>query len=205
MESESTVFVVDDDPEIRRSLTRLLEEADLSVQTYGNAQEFLEAYNPSCRGCLVLDVRMPGMSGLELLKRLTTEKIDIPTVVITGYGDVRMAVRAMKIGAVDFIEKPFRSRELLGRIREALALAKRTRRAKAKDAKLTNRLELLSPREKKVLRLLAQGNSIKEVASKLDRSYKTVDKQNASLTRKLDVHSRAELVRLAIRAKLVEA
>ena len=205
MESESTVFVVDDDPEMRRSLTRLLEEVNLHIQAYASAQEFLDAYDPALQGCLVLDVRMPGLSGMGLLERLAAEKIHIPTLVITGYGDVPTAVRAIKAGAIDFIEKPFRAPQLLDRIREALALAEGSQAAKAAEAELATRLALLSVREREVLRLLAEGKSVREVASEADRSYKTVDKQKTGLMQKLDVHSRAELVRLAIRARVVEA
>lgn len=204
MQSENAVFVVDDDPQVRRSLTSLLEEADLPVQAYAGAQEFLQAYDGSCHGCLVLDLRMPGLGGMELLERLSSEKIDIPTVVISGYGNVSTAVRAMKTGAIDFIEKPFRAQELLSCIRDALALSARNRQAREEDAELAGQLELLTPRERQVMSLLAEGNSLKEVASELGRSYKTVDKQTACLMRKLDVHSRTELVRLAIRARVVE-
>jgi RNA polymerase sigma factor (sigma-70 family) len=195
MRTVPTVFVVDDDPAVRKSLTRLGESLSLPVEAYASATEFLDAYDPQRPGCVVLDMRMPGMSGLELQDRLQVERIDIPVIVVTAYGDVPSAVRAMKKGAVDFIEKPIRPQSLLERINEALSRDRRTREQTAERRSFQERLEILSPRERQVLDLLVVGRSAKEIGVELGISHKTIQVHRARILEKLQVGSIAELVR----------
>lgn len=197
MDSEkATVFIVDDDQAVRDSLSMLVETVELRPQTFGNAQEFLDSYDRSQAGCLVVDVRMPGMNGLELQSRLAVEGIDIPVVIITGHGDVFMAVQALKAGAVDFIEKPFRDQELLNSIQRAIAIDEKVRKEQGERDKVEVRLEQLTPREREVMNLLAKGKSNKEVAAELDISRKTVDFHRVRILEKMGVDSLVELVLL---------
>ena len=201
----STVFVVDDDPAIRESLALLLGSNGFQVATYAEAEAFLQSYEPSQSGCLLLDIRMPGMSGLELQEELRAQRIRVPVIIITGHGDVPTAVQAMKTGAFDFIEKPCAGQALLDPVRRAIRLDAKTRRREKEDAEIAGRVAKLTPRELEVLRLLADGYAAKQVAAKLCRSCTTVDKHRGSLMKKLGVHDRVDLVRLAIRAGLVSA
>jgi RNA polymerase sigma factor (sigma-70 family) len=203
--TDSTVFIVDDDPDVRSSLSRLVTTAGMATRTFGSAEEFLQSSKPSGHGCLLVDVRMPGMGGLELLERLSESGSHFAAIVLTGYGDVRMAVRAMKAGATDFIEKPFRAAVLLDRIGQAVAQAEGAYQARQERQALRERFAQLSPREHEVMKLLAEGLSVKEIAYRLELAYGTVDNQKTSLMRKLDVHTTVELVRLAIRAGVVSA
>ncbi|HIP52687.1 MAG TPA: response regulator transcription factor, partial [Chromatiales bacterium] len=152
--SDSIVFVVDDDQAMRSSLKWLIESVGMRVETYGSADEFIKNYYPGRSGCLLLDVRMPGMSGLELQEYLADQQIRIPVVIITGHGDVPMAVRAMKAGAVDFIEKPFNDEFLLDSIRNALALDEHQRSQQAERAEIAARLAQLTPREHEVMEMV---------------------------------------------------
>ncbi len=190
------MFVVDDDDAICQSLCLLIEDIGLDVQTFNSAGQFLAYYNPSQPGCLVLDVRMSGMSGLELQTRLNDLNIDIPTILITGHGDVPMAVEAMKAGAVDFIEKPFRDQVLLDSIQRAIELDKRLRAVKRHSERLQSRMEDLTGRERQVMDLLVVGKSNKAIAFELGISQKTVDFHRTNLLSKAGVSSVVELVRL---------
>jgi two-component system, LuxR family, response regulator FixJ len=194
----STVFVVDDDPAVRESLHWLIESVGLAVKTYGTANEFLEQYNPNIQGCLVLDVRMPGLSGLDLQERLTSKHIEIPTIVITGHADVPMAIRAIKAGALDFIEKPFNDQVLLERIGQALALDAKIRQNQSELAEIAGRLESLTSREREVMQMVVDGKPNKIIADRLGVSQKTVEVHRASVMKKMQVDSLAELVRLVL-------
>jgi len=196
MESNGTVFVVDDDPEIRRSLTRLLEEVDLPIETYDNAQEFLEAYDPSRQGCLVLDVRMPGMDGITLHKTLQEKGITIPVIIITGHGDIPMGVEAVQRGALDFVEKPFRAQPLLERINQALAQDAETHRRQAKKEAIAARVALLTPRQSQVMALMVSGETAKTTAATLGLSVKTVDYHRAKIMEAMQARNVVDLARM---------
>lgn len=200
MACEPTVFVVDDDPAVRKSLERLGESLALPVEGFASAQEFLAAYDPARPGCIVLDLRMPGMSGLELQERLWQQGTQIPVIMVTAYGDIPSAVRAMRHGAIDFIEKPYRPQSLLERINEALTRDRENRVRRAQEADSRDRVATLSPREHQVMRLLAAGRSAKQIGAELGVSHKTVQVHRARIFEKLKITSVAELVRLAVAA-----
>jgi two-component system, LuxR family, response regulator FixJ len=190
------VFVVDDDKAVCESLCLLIGDIGLEVRTFTNAKQFLEAYDPAQPGCLVLDVRMAGMSGLELQARLHELGMRIPTIIITGHADVPMAVEAMKAGALDFIEKPFRDQILLDSIQKALDLDLRTRRHHQEQQNVQSRMQLLTPREREVMDCLVAGKSNKAIAFELGISQKTVDFHRANILEKASVGSVVDLVRL---------
>ena len=193
--AKPTVFVVDDDEAICQSLCLLIEDIGLNVKTFGGAREFLAHYDPSQPGCLVLDVRMSGMSGLELQARLRELNMEIPIVIITGHGDVPMAVEAMKAGAMDFIEKPFRDQVLLDSIQRAVELDRRIRAARQQSEGFQSRIEDLTRRERQVMDLLVLGKSNKTIAYELGISQKTVDFHRTNVLAKTEVASVVELVR----------
>jgi len=198
MNRKPTVFVVDDDEAVRQALGLLIRSAGLDVETYDSAKQFLEAYEPARPGCLVLDVRMPGMSGPELQEKLAAQRITIPVIIISGHGDVPTAVRAVKRGAVDFIQKPFDDQVLLGRIEQAISLDAETRRDQAEQADVAARLARLTPREREVMDLLVAGMASKQIAFKLGLSRKTVDIHRAHVMMKLGIDSLADLVRMGL-------
>ena len=202
MNTKPTVFVVDDDQAIRSSLKWLIESVAMQVKTFDSANTFIENYYPGRSGCLLLDVRMPGMSGLELQEYLTEHGINIPVIIITGHGDVPMAIRAMKAGAVDFIEKPFNDELLLESIRHALALDQQQRDKQTQKAEIATRLARLTPREHEVMEMVTGGKANKEIASALGVSAKTVEAHRARVMEKMQAHSLAELVRMAMLANL---
>lgn len=196
MSDDPTVFVVDDDRAMRKSLRWLLESVELKVETFESAREFLEKYETHRPGCVVLDVRMPGMSGLELQDYLRSEGIHIPIIIITAYGDVPMAVRAMKAGAMDFIEKPVCDQVLLEHIHEALEVDQKRRQVRTNSREVTERLQSLTRREYEVMELVVQGLSSKEIAKKLDVSYKTVEAHRAKIMKKMDAKSVPHLIHM---------
>lgn len=198
MEVEPTVFVVDDEPVIRASLQRLLESVSLRVETYASANEFLDAFQPGRPGCIVLDVRMPGISGLDLQERLSVLGIDLPIIFVTAYGDVPMAVRALKGGAVDFVQKPFNSQALLDRIQVAIQQNVEAGRRRREREELAARFSALTPREREVMQLVVAGKSNREIAEDLGLSAKTVEVHRAHVMRKVRADSLAELVRMHI-------
>lgn len=198
MNAEPVVFVVDDDEAMRNSLKWLIESTGMSVRTYGSADEFLANYYPGRAGCLLLDVRMPGMSGLELQGHLARQAIRLPVIIITGHGDVGMAVRAMKAGAVDFIEKPFNDEALLSSIRQALAFDERQRALQTQRAEIAARLAELTPREHEVMEMVTDGSSNKEIAAALGVTAKTVEAHRARVMEKMRAGSLAELVRMSL-------
>ncbi len=201
MSRELTVFVVDDDQAMRNSLKWLIESVGMQVETFDSAQAFLDAYYPARGGCLLVDVRMPGMSGLELQAYLTRREIGIPVIIITGHGDVSMAVKAMKVGAVDFIEKPFDDEELLNSIRNALQHDQKQRALRAQRNDIAARVAELTPREHEVMTLVTDGKSNKEIAAELGVSAKTVEVHRARMMDKMRADSLAELVRMALLAR----
>ena len=199
-EKPATVFVVDDDDAVRTSLRLLLKSVGLPVETFGSAQEFLDAFEADRAGCLVLDIRMPGMSGLELQQRLNEMHAIVPIVFITGHGDVPMAVEAMQHGAVDFIQKPFRDQDLIDRINQALEKDRENRAGlKERDA-IRRRMEQLTPREREVLDLVTKGKANKVIAGDLNVSQRTVEIHRARVMEKMGASSLAHLVRMVIEA-----
>jgi len=196
--AEPTVFVVDDDNALRKSLCWLIESIGLRVQTFASAHEFLDAYPADTPGCLVLDVRMPGMSGLDLQERLEERRITIPVIIITGYGDVPMAVRAMKAGAVDFIEKPVSDQMLLDRIQQAIMTDSMHRESKRGKSQFAARIELLTPREREVMDKVVSGLSSREIGDELGVSFKTVEAHRAKIMKKMQASSVPHLVRMAL-------
>ncbi len=198
MNAQQAVFVVDDDQKVRASLQWLLESLRLRVRTYGSAREFLNEYDPVLSGCLVLDVRMPEISGLQLQAILAEERKCIPTILITGHGDIPMAVRAMRAGAVDFIEKPFNDQELVERIHECLEIDARCRREAETRAKVMARFDSLTLREADVLEGIVSGKSNKAIAAELGISIKTVEVHRARVMSKMAANSVAELTAVCI-------
>lgn len=199
-----TVFVVDDDEAMRSSLKWLIESTGMGVRTFDSADAFLTGYSPDWVGCLLLDVRMPGMNGLELQAYLTKADYHLPVIIITGHGDIGMAVKAMQSGAMDFIEKPFSDEDLLRSIRRALDVDSQARTLRAQHALVLARLEELTPREHEVLDLVAAGKSNKEMATALGVSTKTVEAHRAKVMDKMQATSLAELVRMALLAGRIE-
>ena len=198
--AKSTVFVVDDDQAMRNSLKWLIESVGVAVESFSSADEFLAQYQPGRAGCLVLDVRMPGMSGLELQEHFARNDIHIPIIIITGHGDVPMAVRAMKAGAIDFIDKPFNDELLLESIRNALAIDQQQREFQSRRAEIAARLAHLTPREHEVMKMVTEGRSNKEIAMDLGVSAKTVEAHRARVMEKMEAGSLAELVRMVMAA-----
>lgn len=201
MTSKPTVFIVDDDEASSKSLRWLVESVELIPEVFRSAVEFIGAYDPSKPGCLVLDVRMPGMSGPELQEYLRGRGIDIPVIFVTGHGDIPMAVRAVKAGALDFLEKPFRQQELIDLIHRAIACDQEKRRAMSKRTEALKQLDQLSAREREVLNLIAAGNLNKVIAAKLGLSTKTVEAHRAALMKKLRAKCASDLIRLALELK----
>ena len=200
-EKPATVFVVDDDDAVRTSLRLLLKSVGLPVETFASAQEFLDSFDAERAGCLVLDIRMPGMSGLELQQRLNEIHAIVPIVFITGHGDVPMAVEAMQHGAVDFIQKPFRDQDLIDRINQALEKDRDNRAGlKERDA-IRRRMQQLTPREREVLDLVTQGKANKVIAGDLNVSQRTVEIHRARVMEKMGASSLAHLVRMVIEAE----
>jgi FixJ family two-component response regulator len=202
MQNKPTVFVVDDDQAMRNSLKWLIESVAMQVETFESADAFIRSYYPGRSGCLLLDVRMPGMSGLELQEYLVQQRISIPVIIITGHGDVPMAIRAMKSGAVDFIEKPFNDELLLESIRHALQWDEQQRDKQKQRAEIAERLARLTPREHEVMSMVTGGKANKEIAAGLGVSAKTVEAHRARVMEKMEAHSLAELVRMAMLANI---
>jgi FixJ family two-component response regulator len=192
----ATVFVVDDDEAVRNSLRFLLKSVGLTTVTQPSAREFLDSYRQSQPGCLVLDVRMPGMSGLELQQQLNLRGATIPVIFITGHGDIPMAVEAMQHGAFDFLQKPFRDQDLIDRIQRALERDARSRTALAQHTRIRERMDSLTPREREVLALMIRGKPNKVMAAELGVSQRTVEIHRARVMEKSGAASLAQLVRM---------
>jgi two-component system response regulator FixJ len=196
--AQITVFVVDDDRAVRESLALLVQSVGLEVETFAGAGEFLDAYRPDRRGCLITDIRMPGMSGLELQERLTADGYHIPVIVLTGFGDVPAAVRALKGGAVDFVEKPFNPQGLLDLVQQAIVRDTELCEQAAREADLAERLALLTPREQEVMALVVAGKANKVVAIDLSISERTVELHRGRIMKKMQARSLAELMRIVL-------
>jgi len=201
-EIESRVYVVDDNPAVRDAIRWLVEEVGLSAQVYSTAQEFLNDYVPPAVGCLILDIRMPGMGGLELQDSLKRNNISLPVIVVTGHGDVPMAVRAMKSGAFEFLQKPFNDQTLLDTIVAAIKNHREILDIHRQRFEACQNIASLTRREKQVLELLRGGESSKEIAKSLHISVRTVEGHRAKLMEKMNSHTVAQLLEAAHAADL---
>src|ERR1700693_1978049 len=197
IEPASIVFVVDDDPSVRRAIKRLVESVGLQVELFGSAQEFLRAERPNVPSCLVLDIRLPGMSGLDFQRELADANIHIPIIFITAHADIPMTVRAMKAGAVEFLAKPFRDQDLLDAIHFALTRDRAKRLQEIEVAKLRERHESLTPREREGLPWVGSGLLSKQIADAIGAPEATVKVHRSQLMRKMGANSVADLVRMA--------
>ncbi|MBT8486767.1 MAG: response regulator transcription factor [Phycisphaerales bacterium] len=200
--SETTVYVVDDDAAIRHSMRRLVESIGLAVEAFASAREFLARFDPAVPGCVVLDVRMPEMSGLELQEELLARGHRVPIIVVTGYADVPMAVRSMRAGAMDFIEKPFTPQTLLERIQRAVAKDAEARRTRAEQIDVERRIQRLTPRELQVMDRVVAGRTSKNIAADLGLSPKTIHVHRAEMMAKMQAGSVAELTRMVVTARV---
>jgi RNA polymerase sigma factor (sigma-70 family) len=195
---KSTVFIVDDDEAVRDSLSWLMQSVGLSTETFPSADAFLQGFGEDRPGCLLLDIRMPGISGLELQSLLRERGFRLPLVVISGHADVPMAVRALKAGAFDFIEKPFNDQLLLDTVQRAIEHDRQQRESHARVDVWRRRLDTLTPREREVLQLVVGGASNKQISSELGVSMKTVEAHRARVMDKLQADSLSELVRMTL-------
>jgi FixJ family two-component response regulator len=202
MSTKPTVYIVDDDRAVRDALQLLMSSADLAVETFAGAREFLAAVPVDRPGCLVLDVRMPEIDGLELQRQLAARGSRLPIIILTGHGDVPMAVEALRAGALDFLQKPFESKQLLARIEEAIALDAKTRIQQTDRSEIESRLVRLTPREQQVLDRIVDGLPTKAIATSLGSSFNTVQNQRASIIRKMRAESVADLVRMVMIARV---
>jgi RNA polymerase sigma factor (sigma-70 family) len=196
-EPASIVFVVDDDPSVRRAIQRLVESVGLPVKLFGSAADFMNSGHPDVPSCLVLDIRLPGISGLDFQRELAIAQNEIPTIFITAHGDIPMTVRAMKAGAVEFLTKPFRDQDLLDAIQIALERDRARRQRQADIAILQERLESLTPREREVLPLVVSGLPNKQVAAEIGTTEATIKVHRSQLMKKMGADSLPELVRMA--------
>jgi two-component system, LuxR family, response regulator FixJ len=196
--SDIKVHVIDDDDAVRDSISMLLDTVGLTHALHPSAKEFLEALRPEMSGCLVVDIRMPGMSGLELQEELNARGVGLPIIFITGHGDVPMAVEAMRRGALDFIRKPFREQDLLDRINEALDAEAAGRAARRARSELKERFDTLSPREREVFDRVADGQANKVIAIELGISERTVEIHRAQVMKKMASRTLAQLVRIKL-------
>lgn len=201
----ASVFVVDDDDAVRNSLRLLLKSVGLPTVAFASAREYLDSWHPAQPGCLVLDVRMPGMSGLELQEELNRRGAIIPVIFISGHGDIPMAVEAIQHGAFDFLQKPFRDQDLIDRVQRALAADHANRQSLAQQDVLRQRYGSLTPREQEVLVLVTKGKANKVMAGDLDISQRTVEIHRARVMEKMGAQSLAQLVRMAMDLDLPDA
>jgi FixJ family two-component response regulator len=195
---EPNVFVIDDDQAVRDSLALLLKSMGQKARLFDSAQAFLDHYDPDMNGCMVLDIRMPGMSGVELQQRLKAMRCTIPVIFVTGHGDVPMAVEAMHQGAFDFIQKPFRDQELLDRINQALSWDQEHRSEDERRRSVEERFTSLTPREREVMDCVVRGLANKVIAMDLDLSQRTVEIHRARVMEKMNARSLADLVRMSL-------
>lgn len=198
MAAEPTVFVVDDNPGVRKSLRSLIESAGLKAETYASAEEFLGAFDAQRPGCLLLDVRLRQGSGLDLQDELRQRKVTLPIIVMTGYGTVPVSVRALKAGAVDFLEKPVPPKILIERVRAAIDIDRDTREAAARRAAVAQRIVQLTPRELEVMEQLVAGKTSKEIAVALNLSVRTVEGHRRMVLWKMEAASTSQLISTVI-------
>ena len=191
------VFVVDDEPAVGVSIKRLLHSVGLEARHFTSASEFLRAKRPDAPGCLILDVRLPDLSGLDLQQELAKANVDLPVIFVTGHADIPMTVRAMKAGAVEFLTKPFREQDLLEAVQRAISRHRQTRDQHASMRVLQSRYDLLTPREREVYPLVASGLLNKQVAAELNASEKTIKVHRGQLMQKMEAHSLSDLIRMA--------
>jgi len=196
--AQATVFVIDDDQAVRDSLGMLLRSMKIDSQLFASAQEFLDAYDAEWNGCIVLDIRMPGMSGMELHRHLVDQQLSMPVIFVTGHGDVPMAVEAMHNGAFDFIQKPYRDQDLLDRINQAMSWDEAHRSEEDRKRSLQECYETLTPREREVMECVVRGLANKVIAMDLDLSQRTVEIHRARVMEKMCARSLAELVRMSM-------
>ncbi len=201
MSNDAVVFIVDDDEAVRQSTAWLIESIGLKVITFNSADEFLSGYNNEA-GCIIMDVRMPGMSGLEAQEEMKNRAITLPLIFITGHGDVPMAVRALKHGAFDFIEKPFNDQLLLDAVQRGLKQNSETIESKIKNESINKRIAILTPREKEVMQRVTEGKPNKVIAHELNVSIKTVEVHRARMMEKMEARSVAELVKTTLQSGL---
>jgi FixJ family two-component response regulator len=201
-QADAMVFVIDDDESMREALHSLIRSVGLRVVTFGSADEFLQSERPDVPACLILDVRMPGLSGLDLQRDLSEGNIHIPIIFITGHGDIPMSVRAMKAGAVEFLTKPFRDQDLLDAIQQALDRDRRARSQQADSADLRSRFHSLTPRETEVFELVVKGLLNKQIALQLGTSEITIKLHRRQVMEKMAADSLADLVRMSERLNL---
>jgi RNA polymerase sigma factor (sigma-70 family) len=204
-EPASIVFVVDDDPSIRRAIRRLVESVGLHVEVFGSAAEFTNNNHPNIVSCLILDIRLPGVSGLDFQRQLAEEKINIPIIFISAHGDVPMTVRAMKAGAIEFLTKPFRDQDLLDAVQVALERDRARRQREAEIATLRERFESLSPREREVVAMVVSGMLNKQTAAEIGTTENTVKVHRSRAMEKMQAQSLADLVKMVERLKISPA
>lgn len=204
MSDQPSVFVVDDDEQVRSALTLLMESVGLKSESFTSAQEFLDQFDAAKSGCIILDVRMPGISGLDLQARLTAEKIYPPIIIITGHGDVPMAVRAVRAGAVDFIEKPFNNQSMLDSVHRAIELDAVQRGESSRLQDIEQHYSALTPREKEVLQCVIEGKRNKIIAFEMNISQSTVEAHRSKVMEKMSATSLSDLMRMALSLKLIE-
>ena len=196
-EADSVVFIIDDDPLYRASAERLVRSVGFNVQGFDSARDFLSSRRPDVPSCLVLDVRLPGLSGLDLQRELAEAGVHIPIIFVTGHGDIPMSVQAMKAGAVEFLTKPFRDQVLLDAIRQAIGRDQVARRQHARDLDFRRRYESLGPREREVFKCVVSGMLNKQIADELGATERTIKFHRGHIMQKMQVKSVAELVRIA--------
>ncbi len=204
MREQPIIFIIDDDEQVRNALILLMESVGLAIESYASAQDFLNNFDVAKAGCIILDVRMPGMSGLDLQARLTAEKIHPPIIIITGHGDVPMAVRAVTAGAVDFIEKPFNNQSMLDSVHKAIEVDAVQRGESSRLQDIETHYNTLTPREKEVLLSVIEGKRNKVIAYDLNISQSTVEAHRSKVMDKMSATSLSDLMRMAISLKLIQ-
>lgn len=198
--NKATVFIVDDNPAVRDAIRWLVEQVGLNARTFDSARDFLATYQPGMRGCLVLDIRMPGMSGIELQEKLAREHAHLPVIIVTGHGDVPVTVRAMKTGAFEFLQKPFNDHILVDAIQAALDKSAAIWEQEDKRNQASQSLAALTKREREILELLRRGKPNKVIAAELNVSVRTIEGHRANITEKMGVKSLGQLVELLLKS-----
>ena len=198
---EPRVYIVEDDDAVRDSLSLLLQSEGLQVAPFDSAESFLKERSDHLRGCLVLDIRMPGMNGIDLHRKLVAQRCALPVIFVTGHGDIGMAVEAMKMGAVDFVQKPYREEELLAKINSALQIDAEQAEALAQRSELRRRIESLTPRELEIMEMMVAGHANKVIAIDLKISQRTVEIHRSRVMQKMGTHSLAQLVQMVLTSR----